>query len=83
MGWRRRGAVSQLAARRGKSKAAVAVGHTILVIAYHLLTQETDYRDLGPDYFDGLDQEAVARRLIRRLERLGYKVSRPETMAAA
>src|SRR5712691_11379101 len=64
----------RLAARRGKNKAIVAVGHTILVVAYHLLTEETDYQDLGPLYFDQRNQQHVTRRLIHRLEALGYTV---------
>jgi len=51
------------------------VGHTILVIAYHLLRDGTDYRDLGPHYFDERDRRAVERRLVRRLEGLGYRVA--------
>jgi transposase len=65
----------RLAARRGKSRAAVAVGHTILVIAYHLLRDGTDYHELGPRYFDERDRRAVERRLVHRLEGLGYTVS--------
>jgi len=65
----------RLAARRGKSRAAVAVGHTILVIAYHLLRDGTDYHDLGHRYFDERDRRAVERRLVHRLEGLGYTVS--------
>ena len=65
----------RLAARRGKSRAAVAVGHAILVIAYHLLQRGTDYKDLGPCYFEERDRDAEQRRLVHRLERLGYKVS--------
>jgi transposase len=65
----------RLAARRGRNKAAVAVGHTILVIAYHLLRRGTEYDDLGPRYFDERDRHAVERRLVRRLERLGYAVA--------
>jgi transposase len=65
----------RLAARRGKNKAAVAVGHTILVIVYHLLRRGTDYEDLGPWYFEQRDREAVERRLVRGLERLGYSVT--------
>ena len=65
----------RLAARRGKSRAAVAVGHTILIIAYHLLRDGTDYHDLGSRYFDERDRRAVERRLVHRLEGLGYKVS--------
>ncbi len=65
----------RLAARRGRKKALVAVGHTLLIIAYHLLTRQTDYQDLGAQYFDIRDRLAVERRLVRRLEALGYKVS--------
>jgi transposase len=72
----------RIAARRGKSRAAVAVGHSILVIAYHLLQRGTDYEDLGPNYFDERDRHATERRLIRRLEGLGYKVSLEPAQAA-
>ena len=64
----------RLAGRRGKKKALVAVGHTILVIAYHLLTEQTDYRELGPLHFDQRDEQRVTRRLIHRLQALGYRV---------
>jgi hypothetical protein len=63
----------RLAARRGKAKAAVA--HSILIIAYHLLTEGTVYRDLGGTSFDERDRQAVERRLVHRLESLGYTVS--------
>jgi transposase len=65
----------RLAARRGTKRAAVAVGHTILVIAYRLLREGGAYRDLGERYFDERDRRAVERRLVGRLEGLGYKVS--------
>lgn len=42
----------RIAARRGANRAAVAVGHTILMIAYHLLTREQDYVELGADFYD-------------------------------
>src|SRR5262249_6836084 len=64
----------RIAARRGKKKALVAVGHTILVIAYHLLTEQADYCELGSLYFDQRDQERVTRRLVSRLQALGYIV---------
>lgn len=66
----------RLVARRGKKKGAVAVGHTILVMAYHLITnKESFYQDLGAHYFDQRDRNRVEQRLVRRLEALGYKVS--------
>jgi transposase len=64
----------RLARRRGKKKAAVAVGHAILVIAYHLLTRRTEYTDLGADYFDRRIEPHVTRHLVQRLEALGYAV---------
>lgn len=64
----------RLAARRGAKKATIALGHSILVIIYHLITEETDYQELGSNYYDERDRQAVQRRLVRRLEQLGYEV---------
>jgi transposase len=64
----------RLAARRGGKRAAVAVGHSILVSVYHLLRDGESYHDLGGNYFDERDRLAVERRLVRRLEALGHKV---------
>ena len=64
----------RIAARRGKKKAAVAVAHSILVIAYYLLTRGTEYEDLGANYYDERDRSRVERRLTHRLEQLGYRV---------
>jgi transposase len=72
----------RLAARRGKKKAAVAVGHSILVTIYHMLSDGTVYQDLGGSYFELRDAEALQRRLIHRLEGLGLKVT-VEPLAAA
>ena len=62
--------------RRGSKKAAVAVGHSILVIAYHLLERTVPYEDLGEDYLHNrrCSREARTNRLVRKLERLGHKV---------
>jgi transposase len=68
--------------RRGKKRAAVAVGHSILVIAYHLLSRQTTYLDLGANYFDERERDALQRRLIRRLESLDLEVTvRPKSAA--
>jgi transposase len=64
----------RLAARRGKKRALVAVAHTILVMVYHILTRRMPYQELGVAYFDELDRHRVQRRLVRRLEHLGYAV---------
>jgi RecG-like helicase len=57
------------------------VGHSILVIAYHLLTRKEHYKDLGGNYFDEQHRFQVKLRLIRRLERLGYQVAVQEKAA--
>jgi len=69
----------RLAARRGKKKAIVAVMHSILVIAYHLIQRNEPYRELGGDYFDKQKPEATAKHLVKRLERLGFQVSLQST----
>jgi transposase len=64
----------RLAARRGGKRAAVAVAHSILVIAYHLLRDGGTYEDLGPTYFDERDKTRVTQRLLQRLHNLGVAV---------
>jgi transposase len=73
----------RLAARRGKQRAAVAVGHSLLVIGYNLITRQETYQDLGANYFDERDREAVKRRAVRRLEKLGFQVQLSTTAALA
>jgi transposase len=65
----------RLAARRGKKRALLAVGHSILVIIYHMLKEDVEYKDLGADYFDRLEPERLKRYLVKRLERLGYRIT--------
>ena len=65
----------RLATRRGGKKAAVAVGHTLLGIIYHVLAEEQDYQELGGQYFDAWDRQMVQKQLVRRLEKLGYQVT--------
>jgi len=65
----------RIAARRGAKRAAVAVAHSLLVIVYHILTRHEPYHDLGVTYFDERDRQAVERRLVKRLQSLGYEVS--------
>jgi transposase len=64
----------RIAARRGANRAAVAVAHSIIVIAYHMLTRGEDYHDLGGNYFDDRQRDHVRTRLTHRLEALGYSV---------
>jgi len=73
----------RLAARRGKQRAAVAVGHSLLVTGYCLITRHETYQDLGANYFDERDREAVKRRAVRRLEKLGFQVQLKPVAAIA
>src|SRR2546423_5764388 len=72
----------RLVLRRGGKKATIALGHTLLVIVYHVLADEKDDQELGGTYFDDHDQQAVQKRLVRRLEKLGYEVMLTPTAPA-
>ena len=54
-----------------------------LVIAYHLLARQEEYRELGADYFDRQRPEATAKRLLHRLEKMGYQVMLQTPVARA
>ncbi len=73
----------RLAGRRGRKRAAIAVGHSLLVVIYHLLKHPSmRYVDLGGNYFDTLNPERLRRHLVKRLEALGYEVTLTERAAA-
>ena len=73
----------RLVKRRGKKKTAVAVGHSILVSIWHMLTKNQTYQDLGDDYFDERDRKAREHRYVNGLKGLGYDVElRPRTQGA-
>jgi transposase len=55
-------------------KAIVAVAHEILRIGYHVLARAKTYEELGRDYFDRTQKEAVKTRYVRKLERMGFEV---------
>jgi transposase len=65
----------RLAARRGKKRAIVALGHTLLTIVYHVLKRQTTYVELGADFLDHLDPDRLTRQLVKRLEKLGHRVT--------
>jgi transposase len=74
----------RLAARRGKKRALVAVAHRLLLIVYNVLKKRQDYRELGADYLDKQeDKERLKERLLRRLEKLGLKVTVEPVAAVA
>ena len=74
---------TRLVKRMGKKKARVAVGRSILVMAYHVLQNRTKYQDLGGDYFERRTVDTQRTRLIRQLEALGVKVTVEEVKEAA
>jgi transposase len=59
--------------RRGDKKAVVAMAYNILVIAYHVLRNQSYYRELGADYFDRLNVTHLKWYHLRRLANLGFK----------
>jgi transposase len=71
-----------VAARRGKKRALMAVGHSILTIVWHLLEHDCEYVDLGSRYLEERDRQQIQRRLVRRLEDFGYKVKLEPTAVA-
>ena len=64
----------RLKARRGVKRAILAVAHAMLVCAYHIILRREPYRELGPDYYERRQPQAVARKLTRRLRNLGFDV---------
>ena len=64
----------RIAARRGHKKAVVALAHALLVIAYYVILRREPYHELGEDYFQRIEPEARAQRLVRQLSHLGFDV---------
>ena len=62
------------AARGGHKKAIVALAHALLVIIYHVIARRQPHHEWGEDYFQPLDPQARARRLVHQLGRLGFAV---------
>lgn len=73
----------RIARRRGDKTAITAVGHSILVIAWHLLRNGGSYRNLGHEYFDRLDRDRLVRYHTRRLAELGVVLPPPSPASAA
>jgi transposase len=65
----------RIASRRGAKRAAMAVAHRVLVVAYYIIRDRTVYHELGGDHYDRKNPEKTARRLTQRLERIGYQVT--------
>ena len=65
----------RLARRIGANRAAMAVAHSIAVILHQVIKTGQPFSDLGHRYFEERDRAAIARRSVRHLERLGYKIT--------
>lgn len=72
----------RVAGHRGKKRALIAVGHSMLVIFYHMIRSGASYADLGGDFFDRLEPERLTHYYVKRLERLGHKVTLETNIAA-
>jgi transposase len=74
---------TRIKGRHGHNKAIIAVAHSILVIAYHILQRQEPYNELGGDYFiERQNKDAYQRRLVKQLERMGYDVTLDAKSAA-
>ena len=65
----------RIASRRGANRAAVAVGHSILVRAYHILKTGKPYQEVGANYFDQRRKNVIVNNMVKRLNSLGFKVT--------
>ncbi len=72
----------RLKKRRGSKRAALAVGHDILVIYYQMMTTGQDYQEKGEEFFHQRERDKVERQLVLRLSRLGYQITRQPQPAA-
>ena len=64
----------KLKSRQGPKKAIVAVARKILVAAYYIMRDDLTHIELGTGYLDNLDRARISRRLVQRLQGLGYEV---------
>jgi transposase len=65
----------RIASRRGNKRALMAVAHSILVTAYHMLKHQQHYKELGGNFFDVINRDKVRDRLVHRLTKLGFDVT--------
>jgi transposase len=72
----------RLKKRRGSKRAALAIGHDILVIYYQMIKTGQEYHEKGEEFFRQTDPDKVECQLVQRLQRLGYQVTRPPRPAA-
>ena len=73
----------RIAARRGPKRALMAVAHSMLVIGYHMLKTGKGYRELGGNYLDQINKDQLQRHFVKRLQKLGFKVTLERSLEAA
>jgi transposase len=64
----------RLASRRSKKHSAISLAHSVLLFAYHMVRDGTEYLELGGDYFNRRNETQLQRHLVKRLESLGLNV---------
>ncbi len=67
--------LKRIAARRGPKRALMAVAHTMLVIGYHMLKTGQGYHELGGNYLEQINKDQLQRHFVKRLQKLGFKVT--------
>lgn len=72
----------RLKKRRGSKRAALAIGHAILVISCQMMKTGQAYHEKGAEFFQQRDHSKVEQQLVRRLERMGYQLKRPSQPVA-
>ncbi len=65
----------RIASRRGKKRALIALAHSILITAYHMLKYRRGYQELGGEFLDQINRDQVRKRLVQRLTKLGFEVT--------
>jgi transposase len=73
----------RIAARRGPKRALMAVAHTMLVIGYHMLKNGKAYNELGGNYLEQINKDQLQRHFVKRLQKLGFKVTLESSLEAA
>jgi hypothetical protein len=69
--------IAERSKRRGSKRAALAIGHDILVIYYRMMKTGQEYQEKGEEFFHQRDRGKVERQLVQRLKHMGYQVTPP------
>ena len=64
---------TRICAHRGKKKAILAVAHSMLIAIYHILKDDTPYKELGADYYNQFNRESKIKAYLKKLKALGWE----------